>query len=79
MEAIRQIVRIPRNHEVKIKVPEHIAENELMEVILLVKPGKCSFKDKIEELKNAVKDPMYLEDMKAINQDFEHTDIEGWE
>jgi hypothetical protein len=79
MEAIRQIVRIPRNHEVKIKVPEHIAENELIEVILLVKPGKRSFKDKIEELKNAVKDPMYLEDMKAINRDFEHTDMEGWE
>jgi len=50
-----------------------------MEVILLVKPGKRSFKDKIEELKTAVKDPMYLEDMKAINQDFEHTDMEGWE
>jgi hypothetical protein len=71
MEDIRQVVRVPRDHEVKIKVPEHIAENELMEVILLVKPGTRSFKNKIEELKNAVKDPMYLEDMKAINQDFE--------
>jgi hypothetical protein len=79
MEAIRQIVRVPGNHEVRIKVPEHLAEDELMEVILLVKTRKQRFKDKIEELKKAVKDPMYLEDMNAVNQDFAHTDLEGWE
>lgn len=76
MEAIRQIVRIPSNHEVKIKVPEHISEDELMEVILLVKKRKRSFKDKIKDLKKAVKDPMYLEDMKSVNQDFEYVDLE---
>jgi len=79
MEAIRQIVRIPSNHEVKIKVPEHILEDELMEVILLVKKRKRSFKDKIKELKKAVEDPMYLEDMKSVNHDFEYVDLEGWE
>ncbi len=79
MEAIRQVVRIPRNHEITIKVPEHIAEDELMEVILLVKKRKQRFKDKIKELKKAVKDPRYLEDMKAVNKDFEHVDSEGWE
>lgn len=31
MDAIRHIVRIPRNNELKIKIPEHIAENELKE------------------------------------------------
>ena len=31
MDAIRQIVRIPIDHELKIKIPEHITENELME------------------------------------------------
>ena len=79
MEAIRQIVRIPGNHEVKIKVPEHILEDELMEVIMLVKKRKRSFKDKIKDLKKAVRDPMYLEDMKYVNRDFEYVDQEGWE
>ena len=37
MEAMKQIVRVPGNHEVRIKVPEHLPENELLEVILLVK------------------------------------------
>ncbi len=41
-----------------------------------IRPG---FEDKIKELKAAVKDPMYLEDMKAVNQDFEYADQEGRE
>lgn len=71
MEAMRQIVRIPSNHEVRIKIPEHIAENELLEVILLVRKRKQRFKDKINELKDAVNNPMYIEDMKSVAQDFE--------
>jgi hypothetical protein len=78
MEAIRQIVRIPRNHELRIKIPDHVAEDDLMEVILLVKKRKRNFKDKIEELKKASRDPMYLEDMKAVSQDFQYVDQEGW-
>lgn len=46
MEAMRQIVRIPSNHEVRIKVPEHLAENELLEVILLVKKENNDLKIK---------------------------------
>ena len=79
MNAIRQIVRIPSDHELKIKIPEYIAENELMEVILLIKSKKRSFGDKINRLKEAVKDPMFLADMNAVTQDFEYTDSEGWE
>jgi hypothetical protein len=79
MEAIRQIVRIPSNHELRIKIPEHIAEDDLMEVILLLKKRKRDFKDKIRELKKAARDPMYLADMKAVNQDFKYVDQEEWE
>jgi len=79
MDALRQIVRIPSNHELKIKIPEHIAENELMEVILLIKSNKRSYGEKIIQLKEAAKDPMYLEDMNSANRDFEYTDLEEWE
>lgn len=30
-------------------------------------------------MKNAANDPMYLADMKAVAQDFEHADLDGWE
>jgi len=79
MQAIRQIVRIPRSHEVKIKIPRHIAEDELMEVILLVKERNRSFTDKIEELKQAAKDPLFLKDMEEVSRDFSDADFEGWE
>jgi hypothetical protein len=50
-----------------------------MEVILLIKSKKRSFGDKMNQLKEAVKDPMFLADMNAVTQDFEYTDLEGWE
>ena len=37
MEAIKQIVRIPKNHEIRIKIPQDVPENEIMEVILIIK------------------------------------------
>ncbi len=69
MEALKQIVRIPKNHEIKIKVPEELPENEIVEVILITKKQE-SFKDKIRELKKAAKDNLFLEDLKEISEDF---------
>jgi hypothetical protein len=78
MEALRQIVRIPRDHELKIRVPQNIPENETVEVILIIKEQQKDFKQRIKELKYASKDNIFLEDMKEISRDFEHVDSEGW-
>jgi len=78
MEALKQIVRIPKNHEIKIKVPEELPENETVEVILITKKQE-SFKDKIRELKKAAKDNLFLEDLKEISEDFRAVDFEGLE
>ena len=43
MEAIKQIVRIPKNHEIRIKVPQYILEDEIAEVILIVKKRSDNF------------------------------------
>lgn len=79
MEAIRQIIRIPRSHEVKIKIPDYIEEDELMEVLMLVKTGKRSYKDKILDLQEAVNDPDFIEELETVGRDFENVDMEGWE
>lgn len=50
-----------------------------MEVILLDKSRKWSHKDKMEQVKQAAKDPMFLSDMKAVNHDFEQAGTDGWE
>ena len=77
MEAVKQIVRIPKDHEIRIKVPRDIPENETIEVILIMKNRQDGFKQKIRELKNATKDKLFLEDMKEISDDFGSVDLEG--
>ncbi len=77
MEAVKQIVKIPKDHEIRIKVPKNIPENETIEVILIMKNRNDSFKQKIRELKNSTKDKLFLEDMKEISEDFRTVDLEG--
>ncbi len=78
MEALKQIKRIPKNHELKIKIPQNIPENQTVEVILIIKKQQKDFKQKINELKYAEKDEIFQEDLKEISKDFESIDSEGW-
>jgi len=78
MEAIKQIVRIPKDHEIGIKIPQYVPENETVEVILIIKKRPDSFKQKIEELKEAVKDNLFLGDLIDVSEDFMAVDSEGW-
>ncbi len=74
MEAIKQIVRTPPNHEVRIQIPRHIPENEIVEIILLVRKKKDDFDLKIDELKSAMSDELFLSDLKEVSKDFETID-----
>jgi hypothetical protein len=79
MEAIKQIMRVPKNHEIKIKVPEYLSENETIEVILIVKKKSDNFGKKINEMKDAMKDKLFLNDLREITDDFETFDLETWD
>jgi hypothetical protein len=79
MEAIKQIVRIPKDHEIRIKIPQYIPENEVVEVILIIKKNSDSFKQKISELKEAMKDELFLDYLREISEDFKAVDLERWE
>lgn len=78
MEAIKQIIRIPKNHEIKIKVPQNIPTNEIAEIVLLVKKKRETlFKIKINELKKSKSDKSFLEDINNVLDDFKVVDLEG--
>ena len=79
MEAIRQIVRVSKDREIRIKIPQEIPENEIAEVILIIRKKTDSFKQKISELKEAMRDDLFLDDLKEISEDFKAADLEGWE
>lgn len=79
MEAIKQIVRVSKDHEIKIKVPEYLSENEVLEVILIVKKKSDDFNRKINNLKEAMMDKSFLDDLIDISEDFEKMDLEEWD
>ena len=70
MEAVKQILRIPKNHELKIKVPQDFPENETVEIILILKKRPDNFNQKIQELKKAVKDNRFMNDLREVSADF---------
>jgi len=71
-------MRIPKDHELKIKVPHDIPENETVEVILIINERQETFRKRINELKYAANDKLFLEDMSNVSKDFEPVDSEGW-
>ena len=79
MEAIKQLIRVPDNHEIIIKIPEDIPSNELAELILIVRNGKGDFKKKIKLVEDAQNDPLFMKDVAEVTRDFSDTDREGWE
>lgn len=79
MEAFKRTVKVPRNHEIKIKIPRNVPENEEIEVILIIKEKTELFRQRIERLKEAANDALFLDDIGAVAMDFESADLEGWE
>lgn len=77
METIKQTLKVPKNHEVKIKIPDYVNENDSVEAIVII--GLEDQKKKIEELKKAMNDKLFLEDLNQIRNDFEGVDLEDWD
>ena len=48
-------------------------------MILIIKKRPDNFKQKINELKEAMRDDLFLDDLKGISEDFKAVDLEGWE
>jgi hypothetical protein len=55
-----------------------VLESEKMEVILIMKKGSDHIKEKITKLKEAMRDKLFLDDLREISEDFKAVDLEGW-
>ncbi len=78
MQTIRHILRVPENHEIKIKLPKNIPENETVEVIIILNEKEVSSKQKMDELKTAMNDKLFLQDLNEVLGDFQKIDRDGW-
>ena len=78
MEAIKHIIRTPKDHEIRIRIPEHIPENDPVEIILFYRKTNDQYDKKIIELEKAIKDTLFTNDLDQISKDFENIDNENW-
>ena len=79
MIALRQLKRVPKNHKIVIEIPDTIQEDQMMEIILLCKETPENNKaDKLAQLVNSQHDPLFLEDLQTISNDFIDVDSEAW-
>ncbi len=79
MNSIKQIVRTPKNHEIRVRIPDHVPENDPVEIIIFFRKKPEDYNIKINELKNAMKDKLFLNDLKEASEDFENVDFEEWQ
>jgi len=78
METIRQIVKTPRNHEIKITIPHYVPEDYPVEILLIFKEQRDDFERKINQLKTAIQDELFMKDLEEVASDFKMVDLEDW-
>lgn len=79
MESIKHIFKTPKDHEILLKIPNHIPENSTIEVILNFQKKPKIYEQKINKLRDAVNDNLFLNDLKDISDDFENNDLNEWQ
>lgn len=69
---VRQICDVNNTGILTIKIPEIFKEKKKLLVVI----DDCISPDKIELMKKAAKDPLFLQDIEEVEKDFENTDKE---
>jgi hypothetical protein len=77
MNTYRIETRIPDNHLLHISAPTFTA-GENVEVIILAKEQEQGFEAKIQCVKQAASDPLFLADVEHIAEDFRAVDRQDW-
>ena len=79
MQAIKQIMKVPENRELQIRVPVGVAPNDTIEVILIYGNTFSEHEEKINLLKTAMNDKQFRQDLEKIADDFSEVDADTWE
>ncbi len=75
MEVVKQNVRVSHDRKVLIELPQTAIPDQTAEVIVLFEnaaPGK----DRLDEMEDAMSDPMFLADLAEIREDFRYADVD---
>jgi hypothetical protein len=67
--AFKEIYDVPKNHQLTINLPQNFPSKQ--KVVVTVEEMPLSKKEKLKLMKRAAKDPLFIEDMKEVNNDFD--------
>lgn len=76
IEVFKQIITVPADRELRIKLPDGAAANEEAEIIVLFKSASVTQEEKLAAMQEAASDELYLADLNEANEDFKYEDAE---
>ncbi len=79
MESIKQTIKTPKNHKICLKIPDYVHEDKLVEIIMKFPEKSNKYNRKINELKKAMMDEQFLQNLKEVEEDFKDVDLEEWQ
>ncbi len=75
---IREVVRVPKNRKITIDVPVEIPVDSAIEVNISIRGKGDEMKKKIELIKEAANDKLFLDDIQETMKDLKNVDSENW-
>jgi hypothetical protein len=77
MEAIKHLVKVPINRELKIQLPATaVADSDAEVIVLFRSQANATKEEKYALMREAVKDEMFLADLSEVMDDFQYADFE---
>jgi hypothetical protein len=67
--SFKEIHDVHKNHQLTINLPESFPSKQ--KVVVTVEEVTLSKKDKLKLMKRAASDPLFIQDMKDVNSDFD--------
>jgi len=78
MNTLKKTLRIPKDRELKIKLPESFDINKKVVIMIEEEEEKSEdYKKKLKLMKKSVEDPLFQQDMKEISDDFNAIEFEN--
>ena len=76
MVIFKQRVKVTKDGEITVKVPSGVPLNQSIDVIIAIDEHGRKHLDDVASLKEAMSDPLFLADLKEIDEDFRYVDAE---
>ncbi len=67
--SFKEIFDVPKNHQLIINLPQDFPSKK--KVVVTVEEIPLSKKEKMKRMKRAASDPLFIQDMSEVNNDFE--------